>query len=413
VKKERTNKPVTHRLSFLLAMGMSAKLLIGTNIQMFNPFLAVIAAGMGTSAVVMGRLVALRNLTGLAAPFLGSLADRVGHKTVMRVGLLATGIGMIGAAFSGNIAYFALAMILTGIGNAAYSPNLHAYLSSKLPYEKRAWGLGVVEYSWALAGIVGLFVSGYLIDYWSWKMPFYLIGSGLIVMSLLYGLLPGEEKTAEGKGADIEAADKDTARFFDLGEHAASTWGCILSFGFMMFAMMHIIIIHGGWLQTEYGLSPSRLGSVALLLGFFDLIASVVVSVAVDRIGKRKSVLIGVAGMTASFVLFPFLNQGLVPALVGLSISRCFFEFAIVSSLPLLSEQAPRHRGKVLSLSLTAGLMGTTAAGLTGPAAYIKFGVWGLGLVSLASSVIALLLIIFVVRERPYSSTKPCPAQDA
>ena len=134
-------------------MGISAKLLIDTNIQMFNPFLTVIAAGIGTGAVVMGRLVALRNLAGLAAPLLGSLADRIGHKTVMRISLLATGAGMIIAALSGNILIFALALLLTGIGHAGYTPNLHAYLSSKLPYEKRARGLGMVEYSWALAGI--------------------------------------------------------------------------------------------------------------------------------------------------------------------------------------------------------------------------------------------------------------------
>ena len=64
------------RLGFLLAMGISAKLLIGTNIQIFNPFLTVIAAGISTNAVVVGRLVALRNLTVMVAPLLGSLPDR-------------------------------------------------------------------------------------------------------------------------------------------------------------------------------------------------------------------------------------------------------------------------------------------------------------------------------------------------
>ena len=248
-------------------------------------------------------------------------------------------------------------------------------------------------------------------------MPFYLIGSALIVMSLLYGLLPGEGKRNGNKSGESNVTPRPGPRqrisirrlagFFNLGEHAASAWGCILSSGFVMYAMLHIMIIHGGWLQAEYGLSPSRLGSVSLLLGAFDLAASIFVSVAVDRIGKRKSVLIGVAGMAASFILLPFLNLGLGPALAGLSISRCFFEFAVVSNLPLLSEQAPRHRGKVMSLGLTANLIGTTAAGLTGPAAYLKFGIWGLAPVSLAASTIALLLLIFVVRDQPYSTVEP------
>ena len=168
-----------------------------------------------------------------------------------------------------------------------------------------------------------------------------------------------------------------------------------------MFAMMHVTIIHGGWLQAEYGLTPSRLGTVALILGLCDLAASVSVSLFVDRIGKRRSVLIGIAGMVAGYAALPFLNLSLGLAILSMAIPRISFEFAVVSNFPLLSEQAPHARGKVMSLGMTAGLLGTTAAGLTGPPAYLRFGVWGLGPVSLGLSVLSLLLVTTLVREHP------------
>jgi len=57
------SKPsVTHRISYLLIMGISAKLLIDTTIQLFNPFLTMIAAGAGISAVTLGGIIALRGL---------------------------------------------------------------------------------------------------------------------------------------------------------------------------------------------------------------------------------------------------------------------------------------------------------------------------------------------------------------
>jgi MFS family permease len=81
---------------------------------------------------------------------------------------------------------------------------------------------------------------------------------------------------------------------------------------------------------------------------------------------------------------------------------RFSFEFATVSNFPLLSEQFPSKRGKVMSFSLAGGLIGTTVAATTGPAAFFRFGVWGLGPVSLASAALSLLLLHTLVREQPH-----------
>ncbi|MCK5201216.1 MAG: MFS transporter, partial [Spirochaetales bacterium] len=183
--------PLNQRISYLLIMGISAKLLIDTTIQLFNPYLTMIAAGVGISVVSMGGLVALRGLMGLSAPAIGTIADRVGYKKIMQVSLFLSGSGMMLAGFSKNVILFTTAMILTGIGQAGYSPNLLAYLSSKLPYEKRARGIGIVEYAWALAGIAGLFLAGYLIEEFSWRTPFILFGALLIFAAFIYSTLPG------------------------------------------------------------------------------------------------------------------------------------------------------------------------------------------------------------------------------
>ena len=145
-------------------MGILAKTLVDTTNQIYNPYIGIIGAGIGVSTVAMGRLISLRSLMGIAAPFLGSLADRVGYRAIMRVCLVLAGLAMIVGALSGNIYIFGLSMVMGGIGSVGYTPTLHAYLSSRLPYEKRAMGLGIIEYSWALAGIAGLFISGLLID---------------------------------------------------------------------------------------------------------------------------------------------------------------------------------------------------------------------------------------------------------
>jgi predicted MFS family arabinose efflux permease len=389
-------------------MGVAAKLIVDTTVQLYNPFLTIIAAGLGTSAIVMGRIVAIRSMMGFIAPIFGSLADRVGYRFIIRLSLFICGTGMILAALTSHVWIFVLAMVLSGIGQAGYTPTLHAYLSSRLPWEKRAWGLGILEYSWALAGIVGLLFAGYLIEFFNWRAPFYFLGGMLLFFALIYGTLPGKTFKLHALRATDSYREEigvllRLRKFFTLpggsGAGPLSAWGTVVINGLNFFAMSHILIIHGGWLEQEYGLGAANLGKIALILGFFDLTASIIVSLAVDKIGKKRSVGIGITGAAIGYALLPFLNRSLPLAVLSIAIPRCFFEFAVVSNFPLMSEQIPEQRGKVLSLSMTVGLIGSTLAGITGPWAYYRFGVTGLGLGSLILVLISLAILLFVVKE--------------
>ena len=179
-----------HRLSYIIAIGLVAKLFVDTTVQLYNPFLTIYAGGLGVSTVVMGRLVSVRNIMGLTSPLFGALADRVGYRLVMRLGLLLAGIGMFLLATGGPTGVLVFAMMLAGVGQTAYGPNLHAYVSARSPYEKRAQALGIVEYAWALAGIVGLSLIGQLIAFASWREPLLVLGGVLVTAALALGALP-------------------------------------------------------------------------------------------------------------------------------------------------------------------------------------------------------------------------------
>ncbi len=394
------------RVAYLLILGISAKLLIDTTIQLFNPFLTMIAAGVGVSAVTMGAIVSLRGIMGLSSPLMGVMADRIGYKKIMQGGLFLTGIGMITAGLSHNVLLFSAAVVITGIGQAGYTPNLHAYLSTKLSYNKRAMGIGIVEYSWALAGILGLFLAGYLIEEFSWRAPFLFFGTLLVIMAVLYQTLPVSKKeiqkttSVQKEAVTFESLKKQAYTFFHLGPHAGSAWGTIIIQGLNMFAIMHVMIIHGGWLSSEYGLDSIKLGKIAFLFGLGDLFSSVLVSIITDKIGKRKSVLIGVAGMSLGFVIMPFLNVSLYPAIISILIPRLFFEFATVSNLALLTGQAPSQRGKVMSLSTAVGLVGITTATVLGPINYYQWGVTGLAVIGFIPAVVSLFITLYVIQER-------------
>lgn len=386
----------------LFGVAIGTRLIVDTGVQFFNPFLPIIAEGLRTNIITMGWLVGVRSLVGLLSPLFGALADRYGFRLIMRLGLALGGVGALLVGVSSSVSLATVGMILWGIGVASFVPNLQAYISARLPYSQRARGIGILEYSWALAGIIGLFVMGQLIAQFSWRTPFFVLGFGMLIMGLVMGILPRARVTPRGPNAIPNATSQEKGAgswlvrarsFFALGDNARSAYATMVAAAALFIAAMQLMITHGAWLRAEYALSAAQLGVVALIMGLADLCGSGSVSLLTDRFGKRRSVQLGVVGAAIGFLVMPLLNISLVMAVVGIAVARAFFEFAIVSNIPLLSEQAPQQRGKVMTLGAAFNLCGATIAGFTGPWLYTNFGVWGLGLSSTLLSLLSSIII--------------------
>ena len=180
--------PVTFRR--LIGTGISTKLLIDIGQQIFNPFLPVIAAGLGMDVVTLGRLVGLRSFMGIFAPVSGELADRWSYRLVIRISLWLNAAGFLLVSLGQGVWTTAAGMILAGLGVGAFVPTLQAYVSGHLDYSIRARGLGMLEYAWALTGIVGLSLVGVLIEWTSWRTPFLLLAGGMVIMSFVFAGMP-------------------------------------------------------------------------------------------------------------------------------------------------------------------------------------------------------------------------------
>lgn len=388
----------------LIGVSIGAKLMVDTASQIFFPFLAIIAAGLGTDVVTMGRLVSLRSATGLVAPAFGVEADRRGYRRMIRLGLLLGAAGLLGLAASRGVWTAALAMVVMGLGITAFIPTLQAYVSGRLPYSRRARGLGMLEYSWALTGIVGLSLAGYLMAVTSWRAPLLLLAGGMAVMYFVFGHMPAAHHPPHAPEETPGVARLPWARrvriFFHLGGNARSTYSTILTGGLAYFAAMQLFIIYGVWLGDAFGFSAATLGTTALVLGCFDLAASVAVSLFTDRIGKRRSVILGTVVALSAYALLPVVAVTARPAVAALAVARLGFEFSIVAYFPLLSEQTPEQRGKVMTLGVAFSQLLNTVAAFTAPWLYTHFGIGRLMQLSAASAVAALLVAIFLVRER-------------
>ena len=99
-------------------------------------------------------------------------------------------------------------------------------------------------------------------------------------------------------------------------------------------------------------------------------------------------------------MLLPFWSGGLVIIIIGIFLARSCFEFSIVSYLVLASEQAPEHRGKMLTLCSAFSLISTFASTRLGPQLYEAFGVPGFAWPAAISLALSALVAIFFISDQ-------------
>ncbi len=359
------------------------------------PFLPSIARGLDISLASAGGLVTLRMVAGLAAPFLGPLADLRSRRGIMELALLVFSMAGLLLAGIGTLPAAAVAFTLYGLAKILYDPTMHAYVGDTVPYAGRARAIGILELAWSGAWLIGVPAAGFLIERFGWRAPWgVLLGMGLLSLALTrLALPPGRRPPGSAKKGQPVAILLATWR--DLLRRRR-VLVLLLTSLLMTVAMEAPFIVYGAWLEAAFGLSLSTLGLASIVVGLAELGGEFGTALLTDRFGKRRSVLLGLLGLAAGLLLLPVLaRQGLAAALGGIVLVVLSFEFAVVSLLPLATELVPEARASLLSLNMTAFSLGRILGAVMG--SWLWQGHAGaIALNAIAGAVCALLAAILM-----------------
>jgi predicted MFS family arabinose efflux permease len=334
--------------------------------RIIYPFLPSIARGVGISLPAASGLVSLRVVAGLAAPLLGLASDHYGRRRTMEAGLLLFVLASVLLAGVGTFTAAAIAFLLYGLSKTLHTPAVVAHLGDTVPYQERARAVGILELPWAIAWFVGVPASGFLIEELGWRAPW----AALIVLGLL-----GTWLTRTRLPPSPVPAERISLRSYSISLFASwrrllghrSVMALMLTGFFMVVANEMPFIVYGAWLESSFGLSLGTLGLASIAIGLAEAVAELTMALVTDRLGKRRSGLIGILALAASLALLPWLSGfGLVPALAGMVLMVLSFEFGIVSLLPLLTEVVPDARASTLSVASTAFSLGRILGAVAG-----------------------------------------------
>ncbi|MEW1861823.1 MFS transporter [Streptomyces sp. NBC_00669] len=178
--REATSEPVGRSS---LAVAFITLLVIGTDLFVVSPLLPDIAHQYHVSASVAGVTVTTFSLAYMiGAPIIGTLADRVGRRTVLIGGLTVFGLANALTGLSPWFGMLLAARVLAGLSAAAVTPSVQTLVGLAAPPERRAGWLAVAASGFLISLATGAPTGTAVASLLSWRETFFGIGGVTLVL---------------------------------------------------------------------------------------------------------------------------------------------------------------------------------------------------------------------------------------
>lgn len=395
------------RLNYVLFLIAGAGL-VNIARAMTLSFLAIkLQQTFGLGPAMIGMLLGIGPLVGaVAAPFAGSLSDKVGRKAVLTLTLLSMALAMVGMGIAETVLAFCIAQVVAAVAVAINEPVSRALMSDVCPEPLRlkyfSWRYMAINFGFAVGPLIGIAAGAA-------SMTLFIIAGAVYAMFALalYLLAVPLHRSAVEQAStprlsvlqSIKTAARDPRLAFFVGG------GTLL------------IAVYGQWSAT---LAPYLSGSIPGGVEIFAYIVSINGAVVlignpfarrfIERAGALNALIVGCLLFLAGELGFLFSS-----GLWGLAISMVVFtigEILVVPSEYMLVDSIAndRNRGSYFgahSFSTVGNFVGPTFGGLMlgafgGPGMFLLFAGF-----SVASAV---LFAIGTRMPPPKASAKPALA---
>jgi predicted MFS family arabinose efflux permease len=333
---------------------VASRFVLNAIFRLTYPLVPFLALQFGVSERTVTTIITVQVALGLTSLVSGWLGDRIGYRRTMLLGLSAALLGTLGVAFAPTFGWLLIAYGLCGLGAALYLPAMQAYVSALTSYEQRGRAIGLVELSWALAGLAAVPL---LLRVVQWQDgiqgAFLLLASGIVfVIGMTLALLPDEHGTI---------TQAPVARVSPLTVVRQPTVLALCAFLFLAVGGNEILFVaQAPWATARFGADPAALGVAAFVFGVGELGGSVLSTLFTDRLGKLRASLVGFMLAALVFVALPLASGTWLGYLGIYAFYGVTIEFAIVAAITLSSTVSMHARATVMALVSVAIQIGRT-----------------------------------------------------
>ncbi len=292
----------------------------------------------------------------VCSPILGGLSDRYGRRPVLLISLFGLGTDYIFLALAPTIGWLFVGRAIAGICGGSIT-TAAAYIADVSTPEKRAQNFGLIGVAFGLGFIIGPVIGGISSQFGA-RAPFW-IAAACSLINFLYGyfILPESLNLRNRRRFDWRRANP-VGSLLRLRKYPVIS-GLVLSL-ILLYLAAHAVqstwsfytMFKFHWDGTMVGYS---LGALGLMIA---LVQGLVIRIVIPKLGKARSVMLGLTFYMTGMLLFAFATQGwMMFCIVAV---YCMGGIAGPALQGIISTQVPRNEQGELQGSLTS-LMSATA----------------------------------------------------
>jgi predicted MFS family arabinose efflux permease len=327
------------------------RIVIDTLFRMVYPYASAFGQGLGISYPQVVRALSWRFVPGLFGPFFASLTDNRGRRAGMLFAVSTLFLGLAVVVLWPTFTGFVIMLVLTAMCKYTFDPAMRAHLGDIIPYERRGFFMAISEMGWSWSFLIGVPVVGFFISRWGWLSPFPL----LLILSVVLGVLILWLVPA---GSPSGAGSNSLFKYFKFVFSSPAAIAILVVTLLTSLGYEIINLVFGVWLESSFGLQIIALGGAAAVLGLAELSGEGLVILITDRLGKKRSVTLGLVSSGIAAVLLPVLGISVTGALFSLFLFYLCYEFTFVSLVPMMTEVLPNARATLIALGVTSFSIG-------------------------------------------------------
>jgi MFS family permease len=270
----------------------------------FGLFTLPMTEDLGLSRESWGMAMAIQNLAwGVAQPFAGAFADRVGTGRTVAAGAAIYALGVLGMALSPHAGILTLtAGVVTGVGIAVCSFSVvMAAFGRSVPMEKRSLIFGVATAASSFGQFAFAPISQGFINAFGWQSALLYLGMALLLIIPLSYALRGRTENPVGH-ADMPFMQA-LARAWGHGSYK------LLVIGFFVCGFhLAFINVHMPAYLVQCGLSPEVGSWTIAVIGLFNIAGSLLAGYLGGKLPKQMllaTIYFSRAVAIGLFMLFP------------------------------------------------------------------------------------------------------------